>query len=54
MKQVELKGRTAKAASQYQVRVRMSDGSTRTVTYSSAPAWKAGDRVRLQNGRVVG
>ena len=54
VKQVELKGRTAKAASQYEVRVRMSDGSTRTVTYSSAPAWKAGDRVRLQNGRVVG
>ena len=33
----------------------MSDGSTRTVTYSSAPAWKAGgSRPGLQNGRVVG
>jgi hypothetical protein len=31
----------------------MSDGSVRTVTYTTAPAWKAGDRVRLQNGRVV-
>ena len=53
--QAELKGRTArKTTSQYEVRVRMSDGSLRTITYSSAPAWKAGDRVRLQNGRVVG
>ena len=54
VKEVELKGRTAKTARQYEVRVRMSDGSLRTVTYSSAPTWKAGDRVRLQNGRVVG
>jgi len=54
VKQVELKGRTAKATRQYEVRVRMSDGSMRTVTYSNEPGWKAGDRVRLQNGRVVG
>jgi hypothetical protein len=54
VKQVELKGKTAKPSSQYEVRVRMSDGSMRTVTYNNAPAWKAGDRVRLQNGRVVG
>ena len=54
VKQVELKSRSAKSVSQYEVRVRMSDGSIRRVTYSSAPAWKAGDRVRLQNGRVVG
>jgi hypothetical protein len=54
VKRVELKSKAAKAPSQYQVRVRMSDGSERTVTYTSAPAWKAGDRVRLLNGRVVG
>jgi hypothetical protein len=53
VKQLELKGKAAKPTSQYQVRVRMSDGSERTVTYTTAPAWKAGDRVRLQNGRVV-
>jgi len=53
VKRVELKGKAAKSPSQYQVRVRMSDGSERTVTYTSAPAWKAGDRVRLLNGRVV-
>jgi hypothetical protein len=54
VKELQLKGRTAKQTRQYQVRVRMSDGSERTVTYSTEPAWKAGDRVRLQNGRVVG
>jgi hypothetical protein len=54
VKQVELKGRKAESASQYQIRVRMSDGSERTVTYANPPAWKAGDRVRLLNGRLVG
>jgi hypothetical protein len=54
VKELQLKSRTAKQTRQYQVRVRMSDGSERTVTYSSPPAWKAGDRIRLQNGRVVG
>jgi hypothetical protein len=54
VKQLQLKSRTTKQTSQYQVRVRMSDGSERTVTYTTPPAWKAGDRVRLQNGRVVG
>ena len=54
VKELQLKGKAAKAPSQYQVRVRMSDGSERTVIYTSAPAWKAGDRVRLLNGRVVG
>jgi hypothetical protein len=54
VKQLELKSRTAKSASQYQVRVRMSDGTEKTVTYTTPPAWKAGDRIRLQNGRVVG
>ena len=54
VKQVELKGRKAESSSQYQIRVRMSDGSERTVTYTNPPAWKAGDRVRLQNGRLVG
>ena len=54
VKQVELKGRKADSPSQYQIRVRMSDGSERTVTYTTAPTWKAGDRVRLLNGRLVG
>ncbi len=54
VKLVELKGRKTESASQYQIRVRMSDGSERTVTYANPPAWKAGDRVRLLNGRLVG
>jgi len=54
VKQVELKGRKAASSSQYQIRVRMSDGSERTVTYANPPSWKAGDRVRLLNGRLVG
>jgi len=31
----------------------MSDGSVKTVTSSTKPAWKAGDRVRLQNGKLA-
>jgi hypothetical protein len=55
VKEVQLKGRKAESASQqYQIRVRMSDGSERTVTYTNPPTWKAGDRVRLLNGRLVG
>lgn len=57
VRSIELKARSiepVRTAWRYQVQVRMSDGSVKTVTYSSAPAWKAGDRVRLLNGRVVG
>ena len=41
-------------AVRYQIEVRMSDGSVKTLSSNTQPAWKAGDRVRLQNGRVVG
>jgi hypothetical protein len=57
VRSIELKGRKAdpaRAAKRYQIQVRMSDGSVKTVTYNSAPAWKAGDRVRLHNGRLAG
>jgi hypothetical protein len=53
VKEVQLKGK-ADPVSQFQIRVRMSDGSERTLTYTNPPAWKAGDRVRLLNGRLVG
>ena len=49
---VELKAKTA--ITRYQIRVRMSDGSIKTLTSSTQPSWKAGDRVRLQNGRLAG
>ena len=57
VRSIELKGKKmepARVTTRYQIQVRMSDGSVKTVTYSSAPAWKAGDRVRLHNGRLVG
>jgi len=49
---VELSSKTE--ARRYQVQVRMANGSVKTLTYIAPPAWRAGDRVRLQNGRVVG
>lgn len=57
VRSIELKGKKiepARAVKRYQIQVRMSDGSVKTLTYGTAPAWKAGDRVRLQNGRLVG
>jgi hypothetical protein len=54
VKEVQLKGKDRRVAVQYQIRVRMSDGSVKTLTTDIAPTWKAGDRVRLQNGRLAG
>ena len=54
VKEVELKGKDRRMAVQYQIRVRMSDGSVKILTTDIAPTWKAGDRVRLQNGRLAG
>jgi hypothetical protein len=48
---VELK---AKAAVRYEIQVRMGDGSVKTLSSNTQPAWKAGDRVRLENGRLAG
>ena len=36
------------------VYIRMSDGSLRSVAAKSAPPWKLGDRVRLQDGKLGG
>jgi hypothetical protein len=41
-------------AVRYQIQLRMSDGSVKTLTSSTPPEWKAGDRVRLLNGRLAG
>ena len=46
--------RHTKSTKRYDVEVRMSDGSLRTVTYFIPPGWKAGDRVRLEYGKLVG
>jgi len=41
---VERQVRTEK---QYQVTVRFDDGTTRSLTRSTEPAWRQGDRVRV-------
>jgi hypothetical protein len=47
---VELKAKSVR----YEIQVRMGDGSVKTLSSSTQPAWKAGDRVRLENGRLAG
>lgn len=42
----------AKAHKRYDVAVRMSDGSTQTVAYDTAPTWRSGDHVRIANGKL--
>lgn len=37
----------------YEITVRMEDGSVRTLTESTPPTWRAGDRVRIQDGRLT-
>jgi hypothetical protein len=49
---VELKG--SPPSVRYQIEVRMSDGSVKKLSSNTQPAWKAGDRVRLENGRLAG
>ncbi|AIS94198.1 glycine zipper 2TM domain-containing protein [Burkholderia thailandensis] len=38
----------------YQVQVQMQDGSTRTFTYRNPPPFGQGQRVRVENGTLVG
>ena len=52
VRSIALKGKSV--TMRYQIQVRMSDGSVKTLTSSTEPGWKAGDRVRLQNGRLAG
>jgi outer membrane lipoprotein SlyB len=40
--------------SEYEVTVRMEDGSRKTITQPTAPVWNEGDRVRVANGAIVG
>jgi outer membrane lipoprotein SlyB len=42
-----------KKSLRYQVRVRMDDGTSRTLFQSSAPAFAVGEKVKVVNGRVV-
>ncbi|MDP1524833.1 MAG: glycine zipper 2TM domain-containing protein [Rhodocyclaceae bacterium] len=45
--------KTRKQTTNYEISVRMEDGSFRTVSQDSVPAWRIGDRVKLDNGRLI-
>lgn len=47
--QVEKQVRTVKV---YEVRVRMGDGSARSVTQATPPSWRPGDPVRIEGGAI--
>lgn len=48
--QIERHARTTK---RFHVDVRMENGAMKTVTSDTPPAWKSGDRVRLQGGKLL-
>ncbi|WP_338847586.1 glycine zipper 2TM domain-containing protein [Massilia sp. W12] len=37
----------------WNVKVKMEDGSVRTIPFQSEPAWRAGDAVRVENGQIT-
>jgi outer membrane lipoprotein SlyB len=41
-----------KATKSYEVTVRLNDGSSRVISEASAPSWRAGDKVKVVNGRI--
>jgi outer membrane lipoprotein SlyB len=45
--------KSRKETKRYEISVRMEDGTLRSVTQDSVPAWRIGDRVKLDNGRLV-
>ncbi len=47
--QVEKKVRSAKS---YEITVRFDDGSMRTISQATPPAWRAGDKVRMDGGSI--
>jgi len=42
----------ARAATRYEVSIRMEDGSLRTLTRTSDPGVKAGDRIRIDGDQI--
>ncbi len=42
--------KNTRATTQYEIRVSFDDGSHRTFTQDSPPAWRPGDRVRVEDG----
>ena len=49
-KVIEKKVRTTK---HWEVMVRLDDGSTKTISSESQPAWHAGERVRIVDGQIL-
>jgi hypothetical protein len=45
--------KTVKKSMRYVIRVRMEDGTTRVLTETAAPAFSAGQRVRIEDGLLV-
>ena len=45
--------KSTKESKRYDVVVRFEDGSARTFSSDSPPAWHSGDHVRLQNGALI-
>jgi outer membrane lipoprotein SlyB len=45
--------KNSKRSSAYQIRVRMADGSMRTLTQREVPGVNSGDRVRISNGAIT-
>lgn len=45
--------KSVKQSKRYDVVVRFDDGSSRSISSDSPPAWQSGDRVRLQNGALT-
>lgn len=44
--------RHVRKTASYEIEVRFEDGSTRTFTQSTEPVWRAGDKVRVENGVI--
>lgn len=44
--------RSARSTKRYDISVRMPDGSVKVVSTDTPPAWRPGDKVRLQDGAV--
>jgi len=45
--------KSTKKTKAYEIVVRFDDGTTRTLSQSSPPAWRAGDHVKVLNGVIV-
>ena len=41
-----------RADKHWEIAVRLDDGSQRTLTSDAEPAWRAGDRVRIVDGKL--